>query len=111
MFTPQMHLIGEVLICSPYCAGWLFVSELRTRKHHYLPQKTALFGAMIHNNKEEYTCFVSHSFDVPVGIVWSFPESERGLRNLQRLVSRHAPVDEPAIRQGVGNRKRLHGDD
>ena len=44
---------------------------------------------------DEYVCFISHCFESSVEIVFGFPESEHGLRNLQELAKPHIPIFPP----------------
>ena len=53
------------------------------------------FTSMAMVEGDEYVCFISHCFESSVEIVFGFPESENGLRNLQELAKPHIPIFPP----------------
>ncbi|CAB9508585.1 expressed unknown protein [Seminavis robusta] len=109
-FGPQLHVVGEIVVCTSFGDNGLCVWQLLTNETHHVPRVTNRDSdevtSMVQVNGGGYTCFLSRAFNKMNATVWGFPESEQGLRNLQELVKRHTWVSGPPISIPINKKRR-----
>ena len=100
---PSLRIIGDLLVCSYYVNDFgLLVWNLRTREVFKVSSMAASrpraeVPSMVRVGGVGYTCFVVSTRYAEKQIIYGFPESEEGLRNLQEIVRRKTIVAGPPI--------------
>ena len=99
-----MHILGETFVCGAHSDNGLFVCTCHGGECTIFPvlmeipttKRVPLQWSKGMNTR----VFLSHTMGEEEATLWFFPESERGLlRNLQKILQRHAIVRGPAFRR------------